>query len=393
MLRIYYDNNKFELNKFENYKSFITVFKNKEQNTKQYYVYKFQNIHIITDTDNVKSDWKVHFNFYAYESFYPKTKKINFQLKQNPIICQLTNCYEKNGFNNILSFYYLNDLYYDKMITIKNNDFYKNSLIKTSIIMSYFKRNKQLEFTIKTILNSKSTNYELIICNDGSNDNININYPFPIKLITINNKYKEDKKYNNPCIPYNFCIEYIRGENIIIQNPECCHIGDVISYVNNNLNKNNYITFSCLSLNNNNTEYLKQNYYDKNIKNKLIEISKTKQLIYGSNNHINWYIHPKFRPKYYHFTSAIHISNLRKIKGFSELFAYGISYDDDEIVLRIKNLKLNLQIINTDKQFVVHQFHDKVFIQNPNLKKLESINKQIYNDLTSAYKIINEINN
>ena len=388
MLKLFYAQNIISLNKFNNYHSFITVFKNQQPNTTKFYVYNINNISIISIDEKNDKRFTFQFSFYAFNKKQNKTKKINFQVKNNPLTTKLTNIYPKNNFVNLLSFYYLNDLYYDDRITIKKNNNYLNSFVKTSIIMAYYKRSEQLKFTIKTFLKSKNKNFELIICNDGSDDDINIDYPFPVLLININKKYKDDKQYKNPCIPYNMCIEYIRGENVIIQNPECCHIGDVLSYVNSNLNKNNYLVFSCLSLNSDNTNFMKNNF-DENISNKLIEISKTKQKLYGNYNHLTWYIHPTLRPKFYHFTSSIHISNLRKIKGFSELFAFGVSYDDDELVSRIINLKLQMNIIDPKLLFVVHQYHEKTLFKYSNLTELENINKQLFFELQSSLNLLN----
>ena len=95
-------------------------------------------------------------------------------------------------------------------------------------------------------------NFEVIIVDDASNEKNNIEgiekkFSFPIQLCNISKEEKGNRE--NPCIPYNIGFQKSRGDFIIIQNPECLHIGDILGYVKENLNNDNYITFSCFSPN------------------------------------------------------------------------------------------------------------------------------------------------
>ena len=121
---------------------------------------------------------------------------------------------------------------------------------KVSIVFAYHNRKEQLLVTLKTIENSQYKNLEIIIIDDGSEanqrlENIINNYKFLIKLKRLD---PVNKSYHNSCVPYNYGLELATGKILIIQNPEVCHINDIISYVVKNLTINDYMSFSCLSL-------------------------------------------------------------------------------------------------------------------------------------------------
>ena len=123
---------------------------------------------------------------------------------------------------------------------------------KISIVMAYYNRREQLLFTLKTIRNSQYTNFEIIIVNDASDkdqeiDDIPNLYNLDIKIINIR---KEDKSWVNPCIAYNIGFKHATGDIILIQNPEVCHIGDCLTFTNNNLKRNDWLSFNCYGLDN-----------------------------------------------------------------------------------------------------------------------------------------------
>ena len=248
-----------------------------------------------------------------------------------------------------------------------------------SIVMSYHNRKYQLTNTLNkfSVLYLNKYKFEVIIVNDGSDelfnlDNIIDKYDFPIKLINIDKKIKQNRI--NSCISYNIGFKYTEGKIILIQNPECFHVGDILKFVLKYSTKNNYITFSC--------------YNTKNIKlnNLLIHnpklINNKKFNILNKKDNTIWYNHPIYRKKYYHFCSAIYKENLDKIGGFNEKFQYGYEYEDDELVLKIKReLKLKMYIINPTYCFVIHQYHKKDYIKNISKKILKlkrEYNKKIY---------------
>ena len=115
--------------------------------------------------------------------------------------------------------------------------------------MAYYNRKEQLIETIKSIKKSNYKNIEVIIVDDNSDENEkvhtfieSINDDLDIKVITINNV---QKTWINPCIPYNIGLKEAKGDIIIIQNPEIIHVYDCISFVNDNLKPNDWLTLNC----------------------------------------------------------------------------------------------------------------------------------------------------
>jgi len=218
-----------------------------------------------------------------------------------------------------------------------------------SIVMAYYNRLSQLRYTLKTFTESKEKDFEVIIVNDFSdadNQLTTIKNEFPglnITVIEMQSLVRE-KNYCNPCVPYNVGFRASTGDKIIIQNPECCHIGDIISYVNENLNENDYITFHCWAADKTGTTLLQQG--------KTIEIG-------NEIGKARWYNHNTHRPVALHFTSAISRSNLIELNGFDESFSMGFNYDDNEFLQRIKNKGLNVKFIANPQ--AVHQYHRKSY--------------------------------
>ena len=102
---------------------------------------------------------------------------------------------------------------------------------KVSIVMAYYNRLPQLEFTLKTIEMSKyEGEIEIIIVDDASDPNMmakqGIGGRDNIKITTIS---LENRWWNNPCIAFNIAFRQVSGDIVIIQNPECIHVGDVVS--------------------------------------------------------------------------------------------------------------------------------------------------------------------
>lgn len=261
-------------------------------------------------------------------------------------------------------------------------------MVEFSIVMSYNNRKPQLIRTLKSIeLSERIDEVEVIIVNDGSDDNHNLNniekdFKFPIKVINIE---KKDKWYTNPCVPYNIGFKEVLGNVVIIQNPECLHVGDIIKYVDYNMSDDNYLSFSTYSLN-----YEKTNLLD-GIKLKSGEIMKTiKPLImepYKVEGDNGWYNHSKIRNKGYHFCSAITKENLiNELNGFDERYSDGIAFDDDELVVRIKRLGLEIEII--DSPMVVHQWHTtgNSFKQTPLFWEKFRKNQKLFNEVTNNEK-------
>lgn len=249
-----------------------------------------------------------------------------------------------------------------------------------SIVMAYYNRLELLRHTLKTFTHSQEKDFEVIIVDDFSNlenslDTVPDEFPtLNIKIIKMSDR--GPKTWFNPCVPYNVGFRESTGDKIIIQNPECCHEGDVISYVSQTLNDSNYLTFHCWACNKGDVRTLHQGG--------TIDVGGT------TSSKTKWVNHQVHHPVGYHYTSAITRKNLCELNGFDEEFSLGHSYDDDEFLQRIKNKKLNVTFVETP--YVIHQWHPKMY-NNPLAPPATVDNQQLLAKLRTTIPPVVRANN
>lgn len=232
--------------------------------------------------------------------------------------------------------------------------------MKISIVSAFFQRQDLWNRTLETIHKSSIKDYEIILIDDASEIPLVCD---EAKIIRIEPK---DKWYHNPCIPFNMGFKEATGDIIIIQNPECMHMGDVLKYASENVHNGLYISFGCYAINQDETRSL----------------AKLKPITIGnymfSTKHRNgWYNHPIHRPVGYHFCSAITREDLDKVGGFDERYANGVAFDDDAFIREVKRKGISVQI--TTNPYVIHQFHTHFSYDDPNVwKPLHAINQSLY---------------
>ena len=260
---------------------------------------------------------------------------------------------------------YPNNGFVLKIREIYNNNIYK--IEKISIVMAYYNRKKQLKLTLRSIKRSKITPYEIIICDDGSDEDQILNYDdvnsynLNIKIITID---KKNKTWINPCIAYNKAIKETKGDIIVIQNPEVYHLYDCLNYIKLNLKLNDWISFNIYGLPN----FKLNNLIDKNenpdyiynlIYNSENRIGGTELLKYGGGGWLN----NKNHFVAYHYLAAIHRVDLfKKLEGgFCELYKNGICYDDDDFIKHLVYKKFNFKIapFRIGEPMGIHLYHKK----------------------------------
>jgi hypothetical protein len=232
-------------------------------------------------------------------------------------------------------------------------------MTKISIVMSYFNNRKtQAKRTLDYFQNNYlgKYNFEVVIVDDNANEENKLNdifyyYHFPIKYIVISKEEKGDRI--NPCGAYNKGFWEASGEIVIIQNPECLHVGDILGFTLRNLNPGKYLTFSCYNL----CEALMDELI--NFPNKFEKINDPNFNNRNADKQKEcWFNHPYINRTDYHFCSAIYKKQLEEIGGFNLDFAYGSCYDDDEFIYRIKNeRKLDVICVPPTECFVIHQYH------------------------------------
>jgi glycosyltransferase involved in cell wall biosynthesis len=196
-----------------------------------------------------------------------------------------------------------------------------------SIVMTASNRSKQTYYTLDSIARSTIRSVHLIIVDDSVHDPLTVerlrSYPFYIDFIQIN---RANKYWHNPCVNYNIGFKFIKGSKVIIQNAEVCHIGDVCAHVSSKINDNEYHAFdvnSTLNFDCNEIIYNSSGTYE--------------ELITKSNIYQCWY-QSQTRNLYFHFLTALTRDTFNKIKEFSYDYAFGIAYDDCDLVLKIKSL-------------------------------------------------------
>jgi hypothetical protein len=291
-------------------------------------------------------------------------------------------------------------------------DFYNYQRKKISIILTHYNRNQQLIHTLETI---EESNYPKdlveVICYDDRSDKepciIDLSrYTYNIKIIYAN--FERDESIINPGHSYNNAFKYINGEYVIIQNSECMHIGDIITYVVKNLKENTLISFPCWATGN---EDISLELF--NNRHNLIEIEriindKWLELKNYPENFKGWYNEKILRPECLHFCNAIHVKTLKSVGLFNTSIEKLLGFDDNDFAQRLMfNYNLNVIIPeNNYTTFVIHQNHEKYNKSRPNESFLNSyyeyrkinnirinnynnsIKEKVYNTL---YKRYNEI--
>lgn len=238
--------------------------------------------------------------------------------------------------------------------------------MKVSIVMAYYNRKTLLESTLKSIQHTSYDDYEIVIVDDASNKDNRIEdlvdlFDMDIRVIRID---PNKKTHINPCIPYNIGFKEAKGDIVIIQNPECYHLGDIVSDASN-LKDNEYRVYHCYSLPEDATE-------------KLVK-GEAQEVIFEDrparhNGDAGYYVHGVINSRPYHFCSAMLKKDLDDLGGFDERYANGKSYDDDEFAVRIFRKDMHVSFIANP--MVAHQWH---YTEGSSVKETEfTTNRFLY---------------
>ena len=219
-----------------------------------------------------------------------------------------------------------------------------------SIVMTTHNRPEQTLFTLKTIANSSYKNVHVVIVDDYK---WILLYDMELEGFGIYIDYVRisDKFWINPCINYNIGFKFVKGNRIIIQNGEVCHIGDVISYVDKNLSDGKYLSFDVLNLADRGKNFIlytrKSTSYDDNF---------TMRHYKG---HWPWYQHYETANNNLHFLTAITKKDLDKAGWFDHDFCLGMCWDDNAFIYKIKLAGINIVPVNNEIEKVmgIHQWH------------------------------------
>jgi glycosyltransferase involved in cell wall biosynthesis len=241
--------------------------------------------------------------------------------------------------------------------------------MKISIVLTYYNRRTQFLKTLESIRYFGDP--EIIVVDDASDERID-----DIEGINLIRIEAEQKWWQNPCVPYNMGFSKATGDIIIIQNPECIHVGDILSYASK-LKPGHVFSFGAYSLDYH-LSYDEYNPYA--LKQLIINEPQRCQVA-----HHGWYNHSVYRPEALHFCNAITRKDLKRIGGFDERYARGTGHDDNDMVMRIRRAKIDLRII--DDPFVIHQKHTRTDYSDPGIIAGCLLNTRIF-ERASKEKII-----
>lgn len=239
-----------------------------------------------------------------------------------------------------------------------------------TVVMTASNRSKQTHYTLKSFTNSNFKNIQVVLVDDSDTDPIYVEdlkrYPFWIDFIKIN---KSRKDWHNPCVNYNIGFLFVKGEKVIIQNAEVCHVGDVLDCVYQTVDLERYYAFdvkASLDYECNEVIYAKDR----------LDISTYEENIFNS----FWFQHSIINNRKFHFLVAMSYNVFKTINGFSLDYAFGDSYDDDDLLLKISASNIPILSLNNSdvKCGGIHLFHGasslfrpRHLIQNKDLYELK----------------------
>jgi glycosyltransferase involved in cell wall biosynthesis len=255
-----------------------------------------------------------------------------------------------------------------------------------SIILPYYNRKQLLYVTLESFVYFYSNeSIEVVIvddCSDDDNrvdrvDRIESKYPFPIRLIRINNK-----NGINPCLPYNVGVRQSTGNIIVLTSPETLHTKSMFETSNDFklLNDTTYLQFSVFCLTKKDLKSVLIGNEPFNLK--LETLNNNKKYFYNNlgeygypfnNSFGSWYTHSIIRPSCLNFMSALTRKTYYRMGGFDERFRFGTGFDDEEFRNRI------LKITGTiwyDDFVAVHIDHEAVGGMSPTTNEKVFINSK-----------------
>jgi GT2 family glycosyltransferase len=234
---------------------------------------------------------------------------------------------------------------------------------RISIAMAYRDRKRQLVRTLRSIATSAmAREVEVVVADDASRpeqqlDDLVEACPYPLRVIRLE---PEKRWWVNPCVPFNRAIAACSGELLIVQNPECFHLGDVLADAVARAGSQDYVAYGCYSLDRPTTEALGATD-DVPSGGDRAFVERVRQQVFlrphamGGEGQLGWYNHSRFRPVAFHFCAAIRRTRMEDLGGFDERFAEGVGFDDDELLARVRRLGLHVAIV--DDPCVLHQWH------------------------------------
>jgi len=221
--------------------------------------------------------------------------------------------------------------------------------MKYSLIYPYYKRSQLINNLLTSLVQwyAYRFDFEVIFILDLKNNSTDKDAFFSqlepfwdkMRIVVVNN----DIYTYNSCRAYNVGVKNSTGDFIVLSSPECIHKVDILSGLDSefNIDKNVYVVCACES-------------------------------IHQDGSFDQWYQHSTYNNRQLHFCTALSRQNYDTLKGFDEDYIYGIAYEDDEWLARVR--KGNLKIVLRDDLLVSHLEHSRSYLSENFVAK----NRQLY---------------
>lgn len=246
--------------------------------------------------------------------------------------------------------------------------------MKYSIILPYFDRLAQLERTLISFghhYHSRS-DYEIIVVEDKKNvDGLN---ELLARFTHLRLRwFRMETGENNymPCKQYNNGAQIARGQYLILTNPECLHLTNILSGCDEILataTDHIYIICAC-----------------RHITQCIMDPTGFGSLTYQAKE---WYQHSRKHNKLLNFCSIIPAALYHEISGFDEAFDSGYAYADDDFRERI--VAVAQDVIVSDQLMVLHQEHRKfsTYVNRAEYQARHTQNRKLYESKKAAREAV-----
>lgn len=222
--------------------------------------------------------------------------------------------------------------------------------MKYSFIITYYNR-PSLHATLASFEHHYAgrDDYEVLILEDKKTVQSPDDHA---KLMYILNRFKEtvpvtnyQMTYDNyacPCSAMNEGVELAKGQFIIITNPECFHVVDVLKGLDEEFSKDPdvYVICSCV-----NTGQIRGDTDN------LVGFS------FKVGPKDSWYQHSVYKNRALNFCTAISKAKYIQMKGFNEFFDGGLGRADVEFVTRVRRV---CKLVFRDDLLTAHLAHGRL---------------------------------
>lgn len=192
------------------------------------------------------------------------------------------------------------------------------------------------------------TDYEVLILEDKKTVNDVVEHG---KLMLILNRFKKTvpvinhcmtfDNYACPCSSMNYGVAIAQGKFIIITNPECFHVENVLKGLDEEFAKDQNVYVNCACIN----TFQIQGGLD-----------TLKDFVFKQGPKDSWYQHSVVHNRALNFCTAISKEKYIEVMGFNELFDKGLGRADVEFVSRVRRV---CKLVYRDDLLTAHIAHGK----------------------------------